>query len=342
MQEERVGGVIHERPEAPLARAQLGFRAAGIGHVLHGAENPARQAGVAPRDVALAVDDAHLSVLVDHPVLDVVPGAAPQRLGQGVHRPLPIVGVHERPPLRIEAREIALGVGDAEDAQRLRGERHPAGDEIAIPVAHVRHALRLGQPPFTRAQTAQHEAAGEAVGKAAADLLQQPHFVPRPDARVRTLVQAERVGFIRVRVDRHRDQGLDAELTHPRRQRVRARGTEAHGAVGRAQRTEAMHVFVGHLHVAALAGRAVLGAGALGQHAPGRGVGVARMHQVGAIAGEDRERGLEHVAHHLIEIARPLDDAVDAVHALEEPHMRLALLVGPLPLGDVEMAAQHP
>ena len=111
VQEERVGGVIDERPEAPLARAQLGFRAAGFGHVLHGAENPARHAGVAPRDVALAVDDAHLPVRVDHPVLDVVARAAPQRFGQGIRCPLPIVGVDERAPLRIEAREIALDVG---------------------------------------------------------------------------------------------------------------------------------------------------------------------------------------------------------------------------------------
>src|SRR5204863_749049 len=79
VQEERVGGVVDERPEAPFAGAQLRFRAAEVGDVLHGAENPARPAVVASRDVALAVDDALLPVRMGHPVLDVVSGTALQR-----------------------------------------------------------------------------------------------------------------------------------------------------------------------------------------------------------------------------------------------------------------------
>ena len=108
VQEERVGGVIHEGAEASLAGPQLRLGVPEVGDVLHGAEDPARHAGGALGDVALAVDDAHLPVGVDDAVLDVVARAASQRFGQGVRGALPIVGVDDRAPLRVPTGEVAL------------------------------------------------------------------------------------------------------------------------------------------------------------------------------------------------------------------------------------------
>ena len=54
-----------------------------------------------------------------------------------------------------------------------------------------------------------------------------------------------------------------------------------------------------------------------------------------AIAFEDRKHGVEHVVHHLLQVARALNRAVDAVHALEEPHVLPVLVLRALALGDV-------
>ena len=52
---------------------------------------------------------------------------------------------------------------------------------------------------------------------------------------------------------------------------------------------------------------------------PRRGLGVARIDQPHAVAAEDLEHRVEHVAHHLLEVIGPLHGAVDPVHAFEEP-----------------------
>ena len=51
-----------------------------------------------------------------------------------------------------------------------------------------------------------------------------------------------------------------------------------------------------------------------------------------AIAIEDREHCIEHIAHHLLEVVGSLDGSVNPIHALQEPEMRLALLLCPLAL----------
>jgi hypothetical protein len=57
---------------------------------------------------------------------------------------------------------------------------------------------------------------------------------------------------------------------------------------------------------------------------------ITRVDQPRSIAREDRQHGIEHIAHHLLEVIRPLDGAVDPVHAFQEPEMSLALLLCPL------------
>ena len=66
------------------------------------------------------------------------------------------------------------------------------------------------------------------------------------------------------------------------------------------------------------------------------------MHQPRAIAVEDRQRRVEDVAHHRLEIVRPLDGAVHPIHALDAPPTCLALVLGPLTLGDIDHHAAQP
>src|SRR5207245_953360 len=54
-----------------------------------------------------------------------------------------------------------------------------------------------------------------------------------------------------------------------------------------------------------------------------------------AIRAENGQRLLEHAAHHAFHVVRALHRAVDPVHALEEPQVLPALLLGALALGDV-------
>ena len=91
-----------------------------------------------------------------------------------------------------------------------------------------------------------------------------------------------------------------------------------------------------HRPIVAAGGRArELRPRALHDGPPGRSVGIARVKQPGAVAGEDLEHRLEDVAHHLLDVARFLHGAVDPVHRLEEPYVRAALRLGELAVGDM-------
>ena len=68
---------------------------------------------------------------------------------------------------------------------------------------------------------------------------------------------------------------------------------------------------------------------------------VAWVDEPGSIAGEDLERRLEHLAHHLVELIGSLDGAVDPVHRLEEPQIRAVFLLGMPQIGDVDHEADH-
>ena len=88
--------------------------------------------GVAPRDVALAVHDAHLPVGVHHAVFDVVARAAAQRFGQRRRPRCLIVGVNDRAPLRVPTGRVALVLGP------MPKMRIASGDSVTRPVTRSR------------------------------------------------------------------------------------------------------------------------------------------------------------------------------------------------------------
>ncbi len=57
------------------------------------------------------------------------------------------------------------------------------------------------------------------------------------------------------------------------------------------------------------------------------------------IASEGGEHDIENIAHHLLEVAGPLDDAVDRVHAFEEPQLRPVFFLGTPALGHIHDGA---
>src|SRR2546425_8584134 len=62
------------------------------------------------------------------------------------------------------------------------------------------------------------------------------------------------------------------------------------------------------------------------------GLRVARIDEPRAITLKHRQHRIEHIAHHLLEVVRALDGPVHLIHGLQEPEMRLALLLGALAL----------
>ncbi len=191
---------------------------------------------------------------------------------------------------------------------------------------------------FTLAETAKNRQARQRVGEPPADLLEQALLARRPCARVRALAEAEHVRLITFRVDGHHHPGLDAEaLGEVGRQRMvglRSELDRAAGGTDGAKHGGRMavhrHVFTHGIEAGELRTRP------LHLHAVRFGLGVARVHQPRAIAVEDRQRRLEHVAHHLLEIVRSLDCEVHAIEALAAPPSELALFLRPLALGDID------
>ena len=70
----------------------------------------------------------------------------------------------------------------------------------------------------------------------------------------------------------------------------------------------------------------------LHHHFPRCRLWVTGIDQPRAIAIEDREHCIQHIAHHLLQVVRSLDGSVNLIHALQEPEMSLALLFCPLTL----------
>src|SRR5262245_27211535 len=62
---------------------------------------------------------------------------------------------------------------------------------------------------------------------------------------------------------------------------------------------------------------------------------ITRVDQPRPIAREDRQYSIEHIAHHLLGVIRPLHGAVDPVHAFQEPEMGQTLFIRLLAFGHV-------
>ena len=175
--------MVDERAETRFARAQLALGPPQLRDVLHDAELAHGTAGLVPRDVALAVHDAHRAVGPHHAVLDVVARPAAQgdlaRLG-GL---LSIVGMDQTHPA---LRAIAAGRRlHAENAAGLVGERYAAGRIVALPPADAREALRRLEPALALPEVAQRRQHDHRIAEPAADLLEEAHPPPasRPAGR---------------------------------------------------------------------------------------------------------------------------------------------------------------
>ena len=68
----------------------------------------------------------------------------------------------------------------------------------------------------------------------------------------------------------------------------------------------------------------------LHHHSPRASLRITGIDQPRSVAVEDRKHCIKHIAHHLLEVVRPLDGSVNLIHALQEPEMTLALLFCPL------------
>src|SRR5712692_964532 len=316
------GVLHHETLLGPLA----------LGDVLHRAEYAAGPTRLVPHDIALTVDESHLAVGPDHAVLHIVAPATPQRLRLCLDHDLLIFGVEQFRPLG-EVEELGLRLQPKDAVGFIRpGDGIRIG--VALPVADMRDALGLFQFALAFAQVAKHQEAGQSILQPSADLLEEPLFLRCPGSRVRALAETEHVRLSALRVEGHDDPGLDAQfLRHLGRQGILRSRPEYHGAARRPHGSEQVGGLRVHRHVGADGEEAgKFRASTLHPHPVRDGLRIAGIGQPRSIALEDRQHGVEHIAHHLLEVVRSLDGAVHPIHALKEPEMGLVLLLCPLAL----------
>src|SRR5262249_17765035 len=71
------------------------LRPLALGDVLHGAEHAPGSARISRHEIALTLDESHLAVGPDHPVLHIVALATSKRLRDGSGNDLPILGMNQ-------------------------------------------------------------------------------------------------------------------------------------------------------------------------------------------------------------------------------------------------------
>src|SRR5262249_13819103 len=325
-------------------RQNLGHRVLGqepllgelaFGDVLDRSEQAAWLARLVPEHVALTADEAAFAARPDHTVLAVVPQSASQRLGDLL---FPSLTDGRVDPLQDFAQAYGARLWrEPQDPPGLVRPRGAIGDGVTLPVPDVRDPLRLFETALALAQPAEHRQARQGIRESPADRLEEDLLAPRPDARVRALAEPKHVREIAFGVQRHGDPGLDAPaLRLIGRQRMLRFRVEADGPARRPHDPvlgDAVRVprqILAHAEAARK-----LGSRTVHRVPDGGSLGIAWIYEPGAIALEDRERRVENVAHHLLEIIRALDCAVHAIHALDRPPTLLALLLRFLVLGDV-------
>src|SRR5438034_1030738 len=174
-----------------------------------------------------------------------------------------------------------------------------------------------------------------------ADLLEQELLSRCPAARVRALAGAEDVRPLTLRVERHHNPGLDkAALRQLARQRMRRVRSELDRTAGRPQGAKHLSRLRVDRHLVAHAEETgEFRTRPLHLDLVRDGLGVTGMHQPRAIAVEDRQRSVEDVAHHLLEVIRCLDGAVHPIQTLDEPS---TVVLRPHALRDVDHHAAQP
>ena len=118
--------------------------------------------------------------------------------------------------------------------------------------------------------------------------------------------------------------------------------TKSHRAAGRSDGLEHLRDVRIHGQIKSQGeGTGKFGSNMFHRHFPRQSLRITGIDQPGSIAIEDREHGIKHIAHHLLEVVRSLDRSVNLIHALQEPEMSLVLLLGLLAFGDVRHGAHE-
>ena len=109
--------------------------------------------------------------------------------------------------------------------------------------------------------------------------------------------------------------------------------TESNGTAGSSDSLEHFRDLWAHGQIKSQhEGAGEFGPSMLHRHFPRCSLRVTGIDQPRSVAFKDRKRCVEHIAHHLLEVVGSLDGSVNLIHALQEPEMGLALLLGSLPL----------
>ena len=249
----------------------------------------------------------------------------------------------DRLPHRVERRKIRRRFGSPQRQPTPGPMYEGVASRVPRPARRAAKALCRGQVRVAPLQIRQGGELDQCIAKPAPDLLEQPHLVRGPDARIGALIDTEIVEVVvlpalLLRLDRYRKHRLRTEVRmHPGN--VRRHGSEhkRHRPRGRADfHAHGVGILVGDVldayPVAVVVARTQLYRQAL---VPGSSGASAENTEYHALALEDVEDLAEHVVHHLLEVVRALHRAMDPVHRLEEPHVRAALRFGDLALGDV-------
>src|SRR6266536_2467495 len=88
-------------------------------------------------------------------------------------------------------------------------------------------------------------------------------------------------------------------------------------------------------------GADVFGPGTLHSHSMEVSFRITGINQPRPIASEGHQHDIESITHHLLEVAGPLDGAVDHVHAFEEPQLRPVFFLSTLALGYIHDGAHE-
>src|SRR4029077_7512820 len=147
---QRIGRMIHIRPESGLRGAQLFFGALAFGNVLHCPEHSTRPPRFIPGHIGLTMDDAHLAVRPDHAKFGVIAWTAPQRSRHRFEHHWSIFAVDQL--LNPVKSEKPFLLGHCKNPVCLVRPGDEIRIHVAVPVSHMRKALGLFQLALAFAQ----------------------------------------------------------------------------------------------------------------------------------------------------------------------------------------------
>ena len=192
VQEEAVGGVVHEGTKPCLTRPELLFHAPQLGHILQGAEQAHGAACVVPFDLTATVDHPQHAVGAHQAVLDVVAPSASQSARGRLQGSRPVFRMYELEPVLLPP-VLHVGLRQAEDAAHLVRKVYAVREQVPLPPAYMGDAFGLLQPCLALSQTAQHGQDDHSVTQPQTYFPEQAYLVGGPGLRARALTQHEEV-----------------------------------------------------------------------------------------------------------------------------------------------------